>query len=162
MWRTHYNHIALAGVKFSQMMGPASSSSLFFFRLGYYSAGITGRASPIGTDIRRSREASLCVGISRCTIQPTEGRKKPSLFHQQLTCFPEQSFKEKSFAIPEIASPLAKQRQRTTLAFEQRSKLEMPATARKTIDLILHNTSASPCSFLLSRHSRHSTTAAAL
>jgi hypothetical protein len=53
-----------------------------------------------------------------------------------LTCSSEQSFKERSFALTEIASPLAEQSQITALAFEQRSKLEKHYTARNTIDLI--------------------------
>jgi hypothetical protein len=94
---------------------------------------------------------TLCIGISNhdhTRSNPAQGgHKKPSLLHQQLTCPPEQSLREKSFAIPEIASPRAKQSQSTTHAFEQRSELEKSSAARKTIDSILHNTSASPCSF---------------
>jgi hypothetical protein len=87
------------------------------------------RKSLVGTVVRY-RDAytpQLCVGIFdndhvRCPVQ----QDPPSLLDQQLTCFPEQSFKERSFALPEIASPLAEQSQRTHARLRTKVEIRNP------------------------------------
>ena len=78
------------------------------------------------------------VLASPITITPgvQSSNNPPSLSDQQLTCPPEQSLKGNSFALGQIASPLAQQSQRIIFTFEQRSKLEKHPAARKTIDSI--------------------------